>query len=59
MLPFVVLFLSLAVANILSLLCKQETVILSINCTSAAKIAYKKISMQLETSSGKFSGSYL
>lgn len=39
--------------------CKQETVILSINCSSAAKIAYKKISMQLDTSSRKFSLNYL
>ncbi|VVB05967.1 unnamed protein product [Arabis nemorensis] len=38
---------------------EMETVILSINCASAAKIAYKKISMQLVKSSRKFSISYL
>ncbi|EOA23909.1 hypothetical protein CARUB_v10017123mg [Capsella rubella] len=37
----------------------METVILSINCASAAKIAYKKISTPLETPSRNFSISYL
>ncbi|CAN8267997.1 unnamed protein product [Cochlearia groenlandica] len=37
---------------------EMETVILSLNCASASKIAYKKISMQLETSSRNFSISY-
>uniref|UniRef100_A0A1J3I8A9 N-acetylglucosaminyl-phosphatidylinositol biosynthetic protein gpi1 n=1 Tax=Noccaea caerulescens TaxID=107243 RepID=A0A1J3I8A9_NOCCA len=37
----------------------METVILSINCSSAAKTVYKKISMQLDTSSREFSLSYL
>ncbi|KAL9295284.1 putative phosphatidylinositol N-acetylglucosaminyltransferase [Arabidopsis thaliana] len=38
---------------------EMETVILSLNCAAAAKIAYKKISTQLETSSQNFSISYL
>ncbi|XP_024013026.1 phosphatidylinositol N-acetylglucosaminyltransferase subunit GPI1 isoform X2 [Eutrema salsugineum] len=38
---------------------EMETVILSINCASAAKIAYKKLFTQLETSSRNFSISYL
>jgi len=59
MLLFVVVFLSRLVTNILSFLCKQETVILSLNCAAAAKIAYKKITTQLETSSQNFSISYL
>ncbi|XP_010427583.1 PREDICTED: uncharacterized protein LOC104712386 isoform X1 [Camelina sativa] len=37
----------------------METVVLSINCASAVKIAYKKISTQPETSSRNFSISYL
>ncbi|KAL0756313.1 hypothetical protein Bca101_093981 [Brassica carinata] len=37
----------------------QETVILSINCAASAEIAYRKLSTQLETSSRKFSLSYL
>ncbi|KFK34938.1 hypothetical protein AALP_AA5G213500 [Arabis alpina] len=38
---------------------EMETVILSLNCASAATIAYKKMSMQLEKPSRKFSISYL
>ncbi|VYS60661.1 unnamed protein product [Arabidopsis thaliana] len=38
---------------------EMETVILSLNCAAAAKIAYKKITTQLETSSQNFSISYL
>lgn len=59
MLLFVVLFLSRHVPNVLLFLCKQEDVILSINCASAAKIAYNKISTQLKTSSRNFSIGYL
>ncbi|KAL0714643.1 hypothetical protein Bca4012_021622 [Brassica carinata] len=41
-------------------LIEMETVILSINCAASAEIAYKKLStQQLETSSRKFSVSYL
>ncbi|CAN8279719.1 unnamed protein product [Cochlearia groenlandica] len=38
---------------------EMETVILSMNCASSAKIAYKKLSTPMETSSRKFSISYL
>ncbi|KAF8102115.1 hypothetical protein N665_0201s0401 [Sinapis alba] len=38
---------------------EMETVILSINCAASAEIVYKKLSTQLETSSRKFSFSYL
>ncbi|CAN6898465.1 unnamed protein product [Brassica oleracea] len=40
-------------------LIEMETVILSINCAASAEIAYRKLSTQLETSSRKFSLSYL
>lgn len=40
-------------------LIEMETVILSINCATSAEIVYKKLSTQLETSSPKFSLSYL